>query len=264
MGSELRSAGDSSELPERRENDRPQGPADSAQFADRVSRAERASWVVRSDWWNEPDDDGWAASSDDGQADEAAAAASADEPAATAPAEAREAAPVVGEHAADGPAEAPITEPEASREPEEPAEPEHGSKAVGDAAGGRVAVRGEVPLSSSADHPKPADALDRDDGPDRLYADGKEYGLTGNPRDGIWISGLPGEAPGTPEGDPYGTIEVGDVLVGDEPGKSKFDKFADALYENVDELSDRLESLGEKVQKVPGSRAPAGIPRRGS
>jgi hypothetical protein len=86
-------------------------------------------------------------------------------------------------------------------------------------------------------------------GPDRVYEGGKEYQLTGNPRDGIWISGLPGDAPGTPEGDPYGRVEVGDMLPGEEKDKGKFDKFADALYENVDELSDRLESLGEKVQR---------------
>lgn len=162
MGSELRLSGDGPELPEPGEADRQQRANDSARFAERVTRAERVSWVVQSDWWTESADE----LDDDGRVPRS-------------PADGRERAP-----APEVPADDPAL-PQSSDEPTEPAAP------------------------------------DQDDGPEELYVDGREYQVSGNPRDGIWISGLPGEAPGTPEGDPYGVIEAGDVLAGiSRPGAS--------------------------------------------
>ncbi len=68
-----------------------------------------------------------------------------------------------------------------------------------------------------------------------VYLDGHPIELTGNADDGIWIEGLPGEAPG----------RVGDLLVSPEDDKGRL---ADRFFaKGVDEAEDLVDSVEKNV-----------------
>jgi hypothetical protein len=64
--------------------------------------------------------------------------------------------------------------------------------------------------------------------------DGHEIEITGNPADGIWIPGLPGEVPD----------KIGDVLAGPEKKRPVGSRFFHAM---VDDANDLFESAGKNA-----------------
>ena len=106
---------------------------------------------------------------------------------------------------------------------------------------------------------QPRDLDDADNatgGDDKAYVDGREYDVTHKSADGIWVSGLPGEMPGTPYGDPYGTARVGEVLPGDAPPRSRADRLFSTFCERGDDLVDIAEKGLNEMQDILAPRPP--------
>ena len=106
---------------------------------------------------------------------------------------------------------------------------------------------------------QPRDLDDADNasgGDDKAYVDGREYDVTHKSADGIWVSGLPGEMPGTPYGDPYGTARVGEVTPGDAPPRSRADRLFSTFCERGDDLVDIAEKGLNEMQDILGPRPP--------
>jgi hypothetical protein len=109
-----------------------------------------------------------------------------------------------------------------------------------------------------------ADELPRDlgdsgnasSGSEKAYVDGREVEVTHQPADGIWVSGLPGEMPETPYGDPYGTAKVGEVVPGDAPPRSRADRLFSTFCERGDDLTDIAEKGLDEMQHILGPRPP--------
>jgi hypothetical protein len=93
-------------------------------------------------------------------------------------------------------------------------------------------------------------------GPQKAYVDGREVDVTHQPADGVWVSGLPGEMPGTPYGDPYGTAKVGEVLTGAESPRSRPDQLFSMFCERGDDLVDIAEKGLNEMQHILGPRPP--------
>jgi hypothetical protein len=89
----------------------------------------------------------------------------------------------------------------------------------------------------------------------KVYVDGHEIEATGNPAEGIWIQGLPGEVPD----------KIGDALASPENTKrSRGDKFFHAVVEGADNLFDSVEkntSLSyDALKHPPPAHAEAAVP----
>jgi hypothetical protein len=84
---------------------------------------------------------------------------------------------------------------------------------------------------------------------EKVYVDGKEIEVTHNPADGIWVGGLPGEAPD----------RIGDALVGPEDDKrARSDRFFHRAVEKSDDLLDSIEknvNLGADAMRRPPTHA---------
>jgi hypothetical protein len=84
-----------------------------------------------------------------------------------------------------------------------------------------------------------------------LYVDGREVEVTHNQAEGLWVDGLPGEIPGTPVGDPYGTAQVGDVLYGAEDSKlSKSEAINRTMCEHLDDIDEEISHDAETIQDL--------------
>jgi hypothetical protein len=84
---------------------------------------------------------------------------------------------------------------------------------------------------------------------EKVYVDGKEIEITHKPADGIWVGGLPGEAPD----------RIGDALVGPEDDKrTRSDRFFHRAVEKGDDLLDSIEknvNLGADAMRRPPTHA---------
>ena len=104
------------------------------------------------------------------------------------------------------------------------------SASPADASGGTA-----IGEQAGADHPEGEKnkRQPEPDDPAKVYVDGREIEITGDPADGIWIPGLPGEVPG----------KTGDVLA--SPEKSE-DTLGNKAFKKVFEVSDDLIDAVEK------------------
>lgn len=93
-------------------------------------------------------------------------------------------------------------------------------------------------------------------GQQKAYVEGREVDVTHQAADGVWVSGLPGEIPGTPYGDPYGTAKVGEVLTGAESPRSRPDQLFSMFCERGDDLVDIAEKGLNEMQHILGPRPP--------
>jgi hypothetical protein len=81
--------------------------------------------------------------------------------------------------------------------------------------------------------------------------DGREIEITHDRADGLWVEGLPGEVPGTPEGDPYGTARVGDMMTSPESSRlSRSEKAARTMCERLDDITEELDHSAETLQDL--------------
>lgn len=89
---------------------------------------------------------------------------------------------------------------------------------------------------------------------EKVYVDGHEIEITGDPADGIWIPGLPGEVPD----------KTGDVLSGPERPKPPGDRFFHAMVDGADDLFDGVEKNAglayDALQHPPPASAEVGVP----
>jgi len=70
--------------------------------------------------------------------------------------------------------------------------------------------------------------------------DGKEIDVTSNAADGIWIEGLPGEAPD----------RVGNVLASPDEQKSRAENLRNKFYENADGIFDAAEKTTNRIDQI--------------
>lgn len=84
-------------------------------------------------------------------------------------------------------------------------------------------------------------------GPSRTeYHEGRPYQITGNPDDGVWSPGMPGDPPGTSYGDPYGTIKIGEYF-----GESDADaEDEDWVTSSSRKAAERFDDISESVSKT--------------
>jgi hypothetical protein len=89
-------------------------------------------------------------------------------------------------------------------------------------------------------------------GPEKVYVDGREVDATHVPADGTWVEGLPGDMPGTPVDDPYGTAKIGEFLAagGAEQERSRLERADRVLVERFDDISDDAEHYAEEMQEL--------------
>jgi hypothetical protein len=91
------------------------------------------------------------------------------------------------------------------------------------------------------------------------WADGHEIAVTRDPKDGVWIPGLPGEVPD----------EAGDVLAGSESPEEKRSRsrdFAGELVRNTENLFDEVNEVSDVSYKVlhpPEGKAEVPVPAHG-
>ena len=91
------------------------------------------------------------------------------------------------------------------------------------------------------------------------WADGHEIAVTRDPKDGVWIPGLPGEVPD----------EAGDVLAGSESPEEKRSRsrdFAGELVRNTEHLFDEVNEVSDVSYKVlhpPEGKAEVPVPAHG-
>jgi hypothetical protein len=91
------------------------------------------------------------------------------------------------------------------------------------------------------------------------WADGHEIEVTRDPKDGVWIPGLPGEVPD----------EAGDVLAGSESPEEKRSRsrdFAGELVRNTENLFDEVNEVSDVSYKVlhpPEGKAEVPVPAHG-
>ena len=79
--------------------------------------------------------------------------------------------------------------------------------------------------------------------PEKVYVNGHEIEVTGNPADGLWIQGLPGEVPD----------KAGDVFASPEKEiseKSRGDKLFDEAIDVSDDFFDNVEKNGNIVSQI--------------
>ena len=91
------------------------------------------------------------------------------------------------------------------------------------------------------------------------WADGHEIEVTRDPKDGVWIPGMPGEVPD----------EAGDVLAGSESPEEKRSRsrdFAGELVRNTENLFDEVNEVSDvsyKVLRPPEGKAEVPVPAHG-
>jgi hypothetical protein len=91
------------------------------------------------------------------------------------------------------------------------------------------------------------------------WADGHEIEVTRDPKDGVWIPGMPGEVPD----------EAGDVLAGSESPEEKRSRsrdFAGELVRNTENLFDEVNEVSDVSYKVlhpPEGKAEVPVPAHG-
>jgi hypothetical protein len=78
----------------------------------------------------------------------------------------------------------------------------------------------------------------------KVYVDGHEIEVTGDPADGIWVPGLPGEVPD----------KTGDVLAGPEKEKPRGDRFFHAMVDGADNMFDAVEKRIHHL-RIPRSQS---------
>lgn len=79
--------------------------------------------------------------------------------------------------------------------------------------------------------------------PEKVYVDGHEIEVTGDPADGLWIQGLPGEVPD----------KAGDVFASPEKAaadKTRSDRAFDQVIEVTDDLFDSVEKNAHFASQV--------------
>lgn len=79
--------------------------------------------------------------------------------------------------------------------------------------------------------------------PGKVYVDGHEIDVTGDPADGVWIQGLPGDVPD----------EIGAVFASpekDRPEKTRGDRLFDQAIEVSDDFFDTVEKNANVVSQI--------------
>ena len=118
-------------------------------------------------------------------------------------------------------------------------------------------LNGQGAPADTGEQPQDLDSADEvSSGHQKAYLEDHEVDVTHQPADGIWVSGLPGEIPGTPYGDPYGTAKIGEVMTGDEPSRSRADQVFSLFCERGDDLVDIAEKGLNEMQHILGPRPP--------
>jgi hypothetical protein len=130
-----------------------------------------------------------------------------------------------------------------------------GEKAPADSDSGNDQISG----GAEHDRSKPGrDSLQAEDGPGKVYVDGREIEVTHDPRDGLWIQGM-GEIPNAPIGDPYGTGKTGDVMTSGEATKrTRLDRFMQTAVERFDDIAEQGQRLGETASGALENPRPTG------
>jgi hypothetical protein len=91
--------------------------------------------------------------------------------------------------------------------------------------------------------------------PRKVYTDGREVDVTGDPADGIWIQGLPGEVPD----------KIGDIFA--TPEKAERSRRSQFFHEVVEGTNDLFDSVKENtslsydsLQHPPSGHAEVAVP----
>jgi hypothetical protein len=112
----------------------------------------------------------------------------------------------------------------------------HEARSAGAAEAGSTAATGE--RTDAADD-SDAERREKPEEHEKAYVDGHEIEVTGDPADGLWIQGLPGEVPD----------KAGDVFASPEKDASAKPR-GDRLFNKVVEVSDDLLDSAEKNVNV--------------
>jgi hypothetical protein len=137
-------------------------------------------------------------------------------------------------------------------------------------AGESIQPGGQGTSASGASHGEPPVAYTAETGaeaatPEKIYVEGREILITHDPADGIWVEGLPGEIPGTPIGDPHGTVKIGEYLgesdAEDEDWLTRVPRAAaerfDDISDSVDKMNDYAFRFGDAASSRPGPTSAA-------
>lgn len=102
-----------------------------------------------------------------------------------------------------------------------------------------------------------ADGQPEPEGPRRVNVDGHEIEVTGDPADGLWVQGLPGEVPD----------KAGDVFLSPEDAeRSPGDEFLRDIVEDAHDVFDTIDqnvSLGWRIDQRPPVHPEVSVPAHG-
>jgi hypothetical protein len=86
--------------------------------------------------------------------------------------------------------------------------------------------------------------------PQKVYADGHEIVVTHDQTLPLWVGNLPGDVPGAPIGDPYGTAEVGEYIPAGESKKTRLERVQQAAVRTFDDTADVAEHYANATGEV--------------
>lgn len=88
-------------------------------------------------------------------------------------------------------------------------------------------------------------------GREMAYVEGREIEITHNRADGLWVSGLPGELPNAPYGDPFGTARAGEVIASNEKNETaRAERLISKFCERADDILDITEKDLNEAQDI--------------